>query len=354
MTSFVNPLVKQDGLAGRSQLWSRRQWLQRMGAAGVGGFIMSQQAGNSLRAAESDKALVAITLDLEMSANFPTRETTHWNFEKGNLNEETKQYSVDAARRVKANGGVLHFFAVGRVFEHASVDWLKEIATSGHPIGNHTYDHINVTATDVKDLQFRFQRSPWLLRGQSVSEDIRDNILLTNKAMQTRLGIDPAGFRTPGGFANGLREHPDVRAMLMELGFDWVSSLYPPHPNTDPRQEPTPEVLDGIVAAQSRAQPFVYPDGLIEVPMSPISDIGAFRTGRWELEWFLKAIRQSVEWAIENRAVFDFLAHPSCLYVVDPEFKSIELICDLVAKAGDRAAIVDLNTIAARAKRDSN
>ena len=44
----------------------------------------------SLHAAEQDrelqgKALIAITLDLEMSRNFPTRETTHWDYEKGNL-----------------------------------------------------------------------------------------------------------------------------------------------------------------------------------------------------------------------------------------------------------------------------
>jgi hypothetical protein len=55
-----------------------------------------------------------------------------------------------------------------------------------------------------------------------------------------------------------------------------------------------------------------------------------------------------VTWAIEHRAVFDFLAHPSCLYVTDPEFKTIELICNLVKQAGDRAKIVDLGTIAKR------
>jgi hypothetical protein len=36
------------------------------------------------------------------------------------------------------------------------------------------------------------------------------------------------------------------------------------------------------------------------------------------------------------------------LYVVDPEFKAVELICQLVSQAGDRAAIVDLGTIARR------
>ena len=331
-------------------LLSRRECLKAMTVGGLLGIPLPFLQ-KSIQAAESDTALIAITLDLEMSANFPTYETTHWNFEKGNLNDETKRYSVEAARRVKKAGGVVHFFAVGQVLEHASVEWLDEIVRGGHPIGNHTYDHVNVTAKEAGDLQFRFQRSPWLLRGQSVPDAIRENILMTSRAMKTRLGIEPSGFRTPGGFAEGLRDHPAIRAMLQECGFDWVSSLYPAHPNTEPRQEPTAAILDGIVAAQRRAQPFVYPDGLVEIPMSPISDIGAFRTGRWERDWFLRAIRQSVEWAIENRAVFDFLAHPSCLYVMDPEFQSIDLICDLVRKGGNRAAIVDLNTIAARARR---
>lgn len=330
---------------------SRREWLQSMAAIGCSGITAGMLSQRQLRAADSDQSLIAITLDLEMSANFPTREATHWNFEKGNLNEETKRYSVESARLVKQAGGLLHFFAVGRVFEQENVDWMKEIAREGHPIGNHTYDHINVTATSAKDLQFRFQRSPWLLRGQAVPEAKRENIVLMKKAMESRLGLEPIGFRTPGGFANGLKDHADVRAMLMELGYDWVSSLYPAHPNTAPMQEPTSSVLDGIVAAQKEAQPFIYPDGLIEIPMSPISDIGAFRTGRWPLESFLKAIRRSVEWAIEHRAGFDFLAHPSCLYVMDPEFKSIQLICDLVRKAGTQAALVDLRTIAERARR---
>ncbi len=83
--------------------------------------------------------------------------------------------------------------------------------------------------------------------------------------------------------------------------------------------------------------------------MSPISDIGAFRTGRWKLEWFLEAIRRGVAWAIEQRAAFDFLAHPSCLYVTDPKFQAIELICQMVDEAGDRAEIVDLHALARRA-----
>src|SRR5262249_31701545 len=252
--------------------------------------------------------------------------------------------------RVKAAGSVLHCFAVGRVFEQESVAWLKEIAQAGHPIGNHTYDHVNVLATKPEDIQFRFKRSPWLIDGRTPTEVIRENVRLATAALKMRIGVDPVGFRTPGGFANGLADRPDVQAMLADLGFSWVSSKYPAHPLGDPGAEPTPKIYEGIVEAQSKAQPLVYPKGLVEVPMSPISDIGAFRGGRWKLEWFLKAIRLGLEWAIDTKAVFDFLGHPSCLYVVDPEFKAIKLICDLVKKAGNQAAIVDLGTIARRAR----
>jgi hypothetical protein len=116
-------------------------------------------------------------------------------------------------------------------------------------------------------------------------------------------------------------------------------------------EAPTAEVFDNIVEAQKAAQPFVYPKGLIEIPLSPITDITAFRNGRWKLDDFLKALRLAVEWAIDRRAVFDLCVHPSCLYVTDPEFKAVELVCGLVRKAGDRAAIVDLDTIAKRAVR---
>lgn len=291
-------------------------------------------------------AQIAITLDLEMSRNFPTWESRHWDYEKGNLNQETKDYTEEAARRVKVAGGVLHGFVVGRVLEQENIDWLLRLRDEGHLLGNHTYDHVNVRATEPKDVQFRFQRAPWLLRNQSAIAAIEENIAICETAMKQRLGQPSDGFRTPGGFYDGLKEFPQIRSMLKKQGFRWISSLYPRHPYTKPMEQPTARVIDGIVEAQQHAQPFVYDDGLIEIPMSPISDIGAFRTGRWKLEWFLDVIRESVAWAIEHGAVYDFLAHPSCLYVVDPQFKTIELICQMVSDAGSRAEIVSLDTIA--------
>src|SRR5437773_11562583 len=147
---------------------SRRRFLVHSLGTGAA-FLLGDVAAAPNRnrdAADAKKALIAITLDLEMSRNFPTWETKHWDYEKGNLNAETKKYAVEAAKRVKAAGGVLHFFAVGRVFEQENVDWLKQIVQTGHPVGNHTYDHVYVKATKPGDIQFRFRRAPWLIAGK--------------------------------------------------------------------------------------------------------------------------------------------------------------------------------------------
>ena len=313
---------------------SRRQCLATMAAlAAVPGAV----------AAPRKQARIAITFDLEMSRNFPTWETTHWDYEKGNLDEPTKRYTLGAAERIKKAGGVLHSFVVGQVLEQENVDWLKQLAAEGHPLGNHTYDHVNVTAKLLEKIQYKFRRAPWLIEDQEPMDVIRQNVHLCTAAMKKRLGIMPAGFRTPGGFRNGLKDRPDLQKLFQQQGFTWVSSQYARHLTS---QKPDAKIYDSIVAAQQPSQPYRYPTGLIEIPMSPISDIGAFRNGRWKLEWFLQAVRLAVEWAIENRAVFDFIAHPSCLGVVDPGFKTIDLICRLTNEAGDQAELTDLDRIA--------
>jgi peptidoglycan/xylan/chitin deacetylase (PgdA/CDA1 family) len=341
-------------MAEETSLISRRDFLAAGAATGasLAATQSSVAAGPPEKpAAKPDKAFIAITFDLEMARNFPNWEDTEWDYIKGNLDDHAKKYSVEAARRVKKNGGRIHFFVVGRVFEQKSVEWLKEIVNEGHPVGNHTYDHVYVLATDRNAIQYRFQRAPWLIHGKTIEQVIRDNIVMTDRALLARLGIKPAGFRTPGGFANGLSDRPDIQKMFLELGFDWVSCKYPKHLYGEPGEKPTKKVLDSILEAQKAAQPFVYPTGLIDIPMSPVSDIVAFRTGRWKLQHFLDAVKLAVEWAIEHRATFDFLAHPSCLGVMDPEFRTIDLICKLVEQAGDRAAITDLAAMTRRAGR---
>src|SRR5579864_6519824 len=154
----------------------RREFLGVSGVA-LAGKVAGQAAGPAARQAQ-----IAITLDLEMSRNFPAWEDTHWDYEKGNLNGETKRYAVEACRRIGRAGGTAHCFAVGRVFEQADVSWLRGIVRAGHAVGNHTYDHVFVKAQWPEAIQFRFQRCPWLIEGKAVEQVIRENIQLTTRA----------------------------------------------------------------------------------------------------------------------------------------------------------------------------
>lgn len=295
-----------------------------------------------------DKALIAITLDLEMSRNFPTWEQVHWDYQKGNLDSDTKKYALEACKLVRSHGGRIHCFAVGQVFEQDNLDWFRQIVKDGHPVGNHTYDHVNILARTAEELQPRFRRWPWLTMGRTPQRVILDQIRMTNQAIKAELKTEVAGFRSPGGFQRGLNERPDVQKLLMDEGFSWASTQYIGVAELKEGTKPSKEVYDAIVRSQSSCQPYQYADGLVEIPMSTISDIHAFRVARWKLPDFLKAIEVALDWVIENKAVFDFLAHPSCLGVVDPEFKAIQLICNKVRTAGERAALVDLSTIAKR------
>jgi len=102
---------------------TRRQMIERSGSLALGTFMASNSYGQD----KSRKAQIVISLDLEMSREFPTRDQMHWDYEKGNLDEPTKRYAVEAARLVKNGGGLVHFFALGRTMEQPDVSWLKGI-----------------------------------------------------------------------------------------------------------------------------------------------------------------------------------------------------------------------------------
>jgi len=84
--------------------------------------------------------LIAVTLDLEMSRNFPSWDQVHWDYHKGNLDEPTKRYR---SRRAGAyeRGCRVHLFAVGPGLRAESVACSASWYVTVHPVGNHTYDH---------------------------------------------------------------------------------------------------------------------------------------------------------------------------------------------------------------------
>ena len=102
-----------------------------------------------------------------------------------------------------------------------------------------------------------------------------------------------------------------------------------------------------LAAELPNSQPFRYTEsGLLDIPMSPVSDIQAFRNGRWKLDDFIGVLERVLDWTIERGATFDFLSHPSCIGVVDPELKTIRMICRKVREAKGRAELMTLNDVA--------
>src|SRR5690242_8715208 len=106
---------------------NRRSFLKNSTSLGAVSIFAPAALTGAWAANSAGQAQIAITMDLEMARNFPRWEDSHWDYEKGNLNSEAKAYATEAARRVKAHGGVIHFFAVGQVFEQENVDWLKQL-----------------------------------------------------------------------------------------------------------------------------------------------------------------------------------------------------------------------------------
>lgn len=298
----------------------------------------------------SRTAWITLSLNLEMSRNFPTVDQTHWDYEKGNLDTQNKRYAVDVGRFLAAHGAKMTYCVVGQVLEHPDVGWLEEIHRAGHPLANHTYDHVLLKADTPEKLQFKFQRAPWLVRGKTVAQVVEENIRLTNAALRQRLGLSRVrGFRSSEEYATGLRELPAQQEMLHRLGFEWVGTHYAPI-RVPANARPTPALFSEIRASQAKTQPYRYPNGLVEIPKASVGDIAAFRTGRWELSDYLESVRVGLEWAIENRATYCLAAHSSVLAVRDPSFEVFKLVLDSVARARDQAELLMMDEIAARVR----
>src|SRR5689334_19668406 len=96
-TTSFNAAAPDSGAASPS----RRRFLARtLLAAGMAALGPRMLRATGLADRASKKAQIAISLDLEMMRNFPRWEDTRWDYEKGNLTDQAKDYALKAARLV--------------------------------------------------------------------------------------------------------------------------------------------------------------------------------------------------------------------------------------------------------------
>ena len=177
---------------------------------------------------------LSLTFDIEMCTNFPYW-TSVWDHRKGAIDEDSKLYMGKMLDVADSFGVKFQFFLVGRALEDPDIDYLKRMTAEGHAVDNHTYNHVSVKAQDIPQLQPVYANAPWRAAGLNALECIEREVRQTSTAITEQLGVAPTGFRTPGGFNNGLDDVPAVQEVLSDAGMQYASARY--YFPVDPKQK---------------------------------------------------------------------------------------------------------------------
>jgi peptidoglycan/xylan/chitin deacetylase (PgdA/CDA1 family) len=184
------------------------------------------------------RCAIALSYDLEMCAGYQPDGINH-----GRIMPELKEYVVDLCSIAEQYGVRLHFFYVANGFDQ-TIDLLREILRRGHILDSHTYTHLPLITDDLQRLD--------------------DELALTNRLFEERLGYRSTVLRGPGGYPKGLDDKAPNQVIILKNGFKWVSC----------RAEKN--ILDKgsqhLIKAPLHEVPYVYPTGLVEIPIQGAMD----------------------------------------------------------------------------------
>ncbi|MCX6041516.1 MAG: polysaccharide deacetylase family protein [Caldilinea sp.] len=268
------------------------------------------------------RSVLLLTFDHEMCTNFPYRSSV-WDHRKGAIDGETRQYLHVLNAQARELRVPLTYFVVASALEELDPGALAEAVHDGSEIANHTYSHVNVTATDPADLRGLYAQQPWLVGQRSAQAVIEDEIVAADQLLHRRLGCKVAGFRTPYGFTAGIRSQPWLGTLLVKLGYRYVSSRYA---GWDLWHEARAEagLDDARLLADLRAsQPYQDPDGLWELPIVTPTDCHVFRPWRWPLDRWVQTVCRLVDLGYEHGLVVDLCCHPAILAACDPAAETV-------------------------------
>ena len=183
---------------------------------------------------EGARCAVTLSYDLEMCAGYSPVMINH-----GRIMRSLRDYTLRLCETAEDFGISLHFFYVVNGLEEPDIEYLHEILRRGHVIDNHTYSHMMLNYPDVAQLSWE--------------------LTTANRELQSRLGVHSNVLRGPGGLPTGLDRLLANQETILASGFRWVSS------HMETTMGKYGDAHDA--AAPSRLQPYVYPSGLIEIPI---------------------------------------------------------------------------------------
>ena len=282
---------------------------------------------------------LSLTYDVEMCTNFPYWDCV-WDHRKGDLDEQSLAYLEKLVGIAGEADAPLQWFLLGSSLEDGRLDKFCRRLPEDHAVGNHTYRHVNVHAKSFEQLQVTYRDAPALAEGfESPLDVIRHEIHQTSDLIEAKGRTRPVGFRTPGGFSEGLAAAPAVQDLLLEEGFGYCSGDYR-FPIPRDRKPTWDELLEAQRWSIRNLQPYRYPNGLLEIPMMGISDIWAFRVLDLEREDWIRLLEAGVDVARKEGLVFSLLMHPAVLAARDPHAATLER---LLAKTREEGGCVVTN-----------
>ncbi|RJS85711.1 hypothetical protein CW702_00800 [Candidatus Bathyarchaeota archaeon] len=268
---------------------------------------------------EGCRCAVVITYDTDMAGGYSPTGVCH-----GRTAPFLMDYIYRLCEVAEDFGIKLQFFQIANGLELESVvSHVKSLLKRGHAVDCHTYNHVNLAYASSKEL----------------SEDLKR----ANELFERKLGFKSRILRGPGGY-----RHLDLKVenqkVILENGFTLVSGEfdYDLLKHKDWRY---------MASAPSRNLPFIYPSGLIEVPIQGWTDRAWFDSYRivnprayrdwrlryghkpvpegWRCPWtdrgalsdWIKVNVDCLNYAYEHRLVWVLCWHPYSHYLHDPDNK---------------------------------
>jgi peptidoglycan/xylan/chitin deacetylase (PgdA/CDA1 family) len=211
------------------------------------------------------------------------------------LHAESTARGLEVMTRVHEEAGVpATLFTCGRTLVHSCEALQQAAATGLFDVQSHTYSHVL-----FRDVEYEPSPGTVAVIPASPPVAIGAELAVTSDLIHRHTGSDVVGLRTPFGYYRGLRDRPDLLAILRENGIRYVSSWI----RNEQGSNPTPWI-----------QPFAYeeegyPD-VLEIPAQFWLDGIWFDAHGWSNgAGFLAALRGAVDEVAERDLVFGACFH---------------------------------------------
>jgi peptidoglycan/xylan/chitin deacetylase (PgdA/CDA1 family) len=270
---------------------------------------------------DTETAAVGEVLSLfTQSPNFPRYEFA--------LDPENCGRALEIIARVHQSVGAPGtLFVCGRTLLHALDAVRRAQATGLFDVQQHTFSH-----APFRDIHYEGGPGALAVIPASPPVALREEVALTSRLLRDHLGVDCVGIRTPFGYHRGLRERPDLLAILRECGIRYTTSWG----RNEENGNPTPWVQPFAYAEEG------YPD-ILELPFQFWLDVVWFDQHGYETgPAFLEALKGAVDHIVEHDLVYGACFHDWVMPASDEE--RVGWLRGFLAYARDRGVEVTTYT----------